>query len=50
MIKSKKKCKDLILEFNGDGNGISYSNFAIKLIGETKKGELIIGFAKLITD
>ncbi|WP_282134004.1 hypothetical protein [Seonamhaeicola maritimus] len=50
VIKSKKKGKDLMLEFNGDGNGISYSNFAIKLIGETKKGELIIGFAKLITN
>ncbi len=50
LIDSKKKGNDLILIFDGQGNGISESNFAGKLLGKTKKGKLIVGFAKLLNN
>ncbi|WP_214611558.1 hypothetical protein [Zobellia barbeyronii] len=46
-IKTKKKGNDLIIEFNGTGNGITAINFAGKLLGKTKEGKLIIAFSKL---
>ncbi|GAF05604.1 hypothetical protein [Saccharicrinis fermentans] len=49
-VRTKKKGKDLIVEFDGVGNGISDDNFACKLLGKTKKGELIIGFSKLVAE
>jgi hypothetical protein len=45
--KTRKKGKDLIVEFDGFGNGITDSNFAGKLLGKTRDGKLIIGFTKL---
>ncbi|CAM4217419.1 hypothetical protein ZORO111903_07995 [Zobellia roscoffensis] len=45
--KIKKKGKDLIVEFDGAGNGITALNFAGKLLGKTKEGKLIIAFSKL---
>ncbi len=49
-ISSKKKGTDLIVKFNGTGNGITEDNFACKLLGNTKKGDLLIGFTKLSAD
>lgn len=39
--------KGVILEFNASGHGFTQESFAGKLLGETKKGELVIGFTKL---
>lgn len=47
ILKIKKKGKDLILIFDGKGNGLTPSNFVGKLIGKTLKGDLIIGYSKL---
>ncbi|MDW7692439.1 hypothetical protein R9C00_13115 [Flammeovirgaceae bacterium SG7u.111] len=47
MRKTKKKGKDLIIEFDGAGNGIDNGNFACKMLGKTKAGKLLIGFTKL---
>ncbi|NJB83454.1 hypothetical protein [Wenyingzhuangia aestuarii] len=47
VIKTKQKGKDLIVEFDGLGNGITESNFVGKLLGKTNKGELLIGYSKL---
>ncbi|WP_158293225.1 hypothetical protein KFZ70_14695 [Tamlana fucoidanivorans] len=47
--KVRKQGNDLIIEFNGQGNGITNANFAGKLLGKTTSGELIIGYVKLKT-
>jgi|GEM_PF-1725656 len=47
VIEFRKKGKDLVLEFDGSGNGINEENFTCKLIGKTKDKELIIGHTKL---
>lgn len=39
--------KDLILTFNGEGNGFAKDNFAGKLLGEYKNGELLFGYSRL---
>jgi len=36
----------LIIEFDGTGNGMSEKNFACKLIGQTKAGDLVVGYSK----
>lgn len=38
---------DLIVTFNGEGNGITKDEFAPKMIGRTKKGGLLYGYAQL---
>lgn len=38
---------DLILTFNGKGNGVTPDEFAGKLLGKTSAGGLLIGWAKL---
>jgi hypothetical protein len=38
---------DLIVVFVGKGNGLTDDNFAAKLLGKTKNGKLLIGYAKL---
>lgn len=50
VVKTKNKGKDLMLEFDGTGNGISEKNFACKLLGKTNSGKLIIGFTKLMAE
>jgi hypothetical protein len=45
-IKTKKKGKDLIVEFEAKGHGLTDENFVIKLLGKSVKGNLIIGFSK----
>jgi len=47
VVNTEKKGKDLIIEFEGNGNGITKENFTTKLLGKSKKGDLIIGFTKL---
>lgn len=43
----KKQGKDLIVTFDGEGNGITPEEFAPKLIGKDKKGDFVIGYARL---
>ncbi|MFD2256662.1 hypothetical protein ACFSSA_08240, partial [Luteolibacter algae] len=38
---------DLIVTFSGEGNGISDSNFAAKMIGRDRAGKFVFGYAKL---
>jgi len=38
---------DLILVFDGKGNGITPDNFAGKLLGKTTGGRLLLGYARL---
>ena len=45
--KSEKEGNDLIVTFNGNGNGITPDEFAPKLIGRYKNGELLYGYARL---
>ncbi len=50
VIKSRRAGKDLRIEFDGEGNGMQESDFACKLIGKTKSGDLIVGYSKIIAD
>jgi hypothetical protein len=47
VIKTKKDGKDLILIFDGKGNGFEDHNFAGKMLGKTKKGKLLFGYSRL---
>ncbi len=38
---------DLVVEFNGDGNGVTESDFVCKLIGNDVNGELLFGYNKV---
>jgi len=38
---------DLIVTFDGAGNGITADNFAAKLLGSTRDGKLLFGYARL---
>lgn len=46
-ISSHADGKDLIVIFDGKGNGITEDNFAGKLLGKTNQGKLLIGYSKL---
>lgn len=46
-ISAKSDGSDLIITFDGAGNGITESEFAPKLIGKTQKGKLIYGYTRL---
>jgi hypothetical protein len=46
-VDSEKDGKNLILIFEGKGNGITEDNFTAKLIGKTRDGELLFGYARL---
>ena len=46
-IDMQKKGKDVIITFDGQGSGIDADEFAPKLIGKNKKGEMVFGYAKL---
>ena len=43
----KKSGNDLIVTFDGKDSGITAEEFAPKLIGKSKKGEFVIGYARL---
>lgn len=47
VISSQADGKDLILSFNGKGNGFTADNFAGKLLGKTANGKLLFGYARL---
>ena len=47
VIAKENEGADLLLTFDGTGNGITENNFAAKLLGRTKNDELIIGYAQL---
>ncbi|UCS92015.1 glycoside hydrolase family protein [Echinicola marina] len=44
---SRPSGQDLILVFEGEGNGFKEDNFAGKLLGKDKEGNLLFGFARL---
>lgn len=44
---STKSGRDLIVTFDGKGNGITFQNFATKLLGKTSDGKLLFGFSAL---
>jgi hypothetical protein len=46
-IKTEKSGNDLIVSFNGKGNGLTDNNFAAKLLGKTTKDKLLFGYARL---
>lgn len=50
VLKTKKKGRDLLVEFDGRANGLTKDNFVCKLLGRTKSGELIVGYSKLAAD
>lgn len=45
--KVEKSGDDLIVTFDGQGNGITKDEFAPKLIGKKKDGQLLYGYARL---
>ncbi|NQV35287.1 MAG: hypothetical protein HQ515_21515 [Phycisphaeraceae bacterium] len=47
VVKTKKSGDDLIITFDGTGNGLTDNNFAIKLLGKTSQGKLLFGYARL---
>jgi hypothetical protein len=47
VLKTEKDGADLIVTFDGTGNGITANNFAGKLLGRTSKGKLLFGWARL---
>ncbi|MGQ7870744.1 glycoside hydrolase family protein [Sunxiuqinia sp. sy24] len=47
LVNTKKDGKDLILIFSGKGNGLADENFVAKLLGKTKQGKLLFGYARL---
>jgi hypothetical protein len=47
VVKTRKKGKDLVVSFRGEGNGITTNNFVGKLLGKTSNGKLLFGYARL---
>lgn len=47
LVKTEQQGKDLVLFFEGQGNGLTDENFAAKLLGKTKEGSLLFGYARL---
>lgn len=47
LIDSRIDGDDLILTFDAQDNGITEDNFAIKLLGETTRGDLLFAYARL---
>ncbi|HUV12266.1 MAG TPA: hypothetical protein VMY18_01420, partial [Acidobacteriota bacterium] len=46
-IGTERSGDDLIVTFDGAGNGIDENNFAAKLLGKTRSGKLLFGYARL---
>ncbi|MCF7973255.1 MAG: glycoside hydrolase family protein [Phycisphaerae bacterium] len=46
-VKTERSGDDLIVTFDGKGNGLTDNNFAIKLLGRTNQGKLLFGYARL---
>lgn len=47
VLTTENAGKDLIVTFNGKGNGITKDEFAPKLIGKYKNGRMLYGYARL---
>ena len=47
VVKTERSGIDLIVTFDGAGNGITNNNFAAKLLGRTSRGKLLFGYARL---
>jgi len=47
VLNTENAGKDLIVTFNGKGNGITKDEFAPKLIGKYKDGRMLYGYARL---
>lgn len=47
VIKTELSGDDLIVTFDGTGNGITDDNFAAKLLGKNSSGKLLYGYARL---
>lgn len=46
-LKTVNSGKDMIVVFSGKGSGITADEFAPKMIGKDKKGNLLLGYARL---
>jgi hypothetical protein len=47
VLSTEEDGKDLIITFEGKGNGFDETNFAAKLLGKTKEGQLLYAYARL---
>ena len=47
VITTEKSGKDIIITFNGKGNGLTDDNFAAKIIGKTNEGKLLFAYVRL---
>jgi len=47
VLKTEKSGDNLLVTFNGGGNGIPDDEFAAKLLGKTSTGKLLFGYARL---
>lgn len=47
VVKTEKAGADLVLVFNGAGNGITADNFAGKLLGKNSAGKILYGWTRL---
>ncbi len=47
VLKTEKSGSNLIVTFDGEGNGIPDDEFAAKLLGKTSTGKLLFGYARL---
>lgn len=47
LIGSENSGEDVILIFEGAGNGLNDDNFAAKIIGKRKNGHMVFGFSRL---
>ena len=47
VVESKADGSDLILTFDGKGNGLAADNFAGKLLGKTSGGKVLFGYCRL---
>lgn len=46
-VRARKEGKDLIVVFNGKDSGITSDEFAPKLLGRKRSGEMLFGYARL---
>lgn len=47
VLKTRNSGKDLIVVFSGKGSGITLDEFAPKMIGQDKNGNMLYGYARL---
>lgn len=47
VLKTENQGRDLIVTFDGKGNGITEKEFAPKMIGKDKNGKMLYGYARL---